>query len=139
MTLYHDLASAKDDLRHAKDHEQTMRAIAESGVATTGKNADDRKRELTIGLNQNMLYRKALNDLRRAELAVDEAQAAIDQAETERRDREWAIRARLTAALERHHIADEDAAPDWLQDRRMQHRAVGLAQARREMDELFQK
>jgi hypothetical protein len=129
MNLYQTLASAKDELRRAKDHEQTIRAIAEY-VELAGKNADDRKRELAFVLSQDALYRKAQADLRDAEAAVDQAQAAVDQAENDRRDREWAIRARLAEALKGQH---ENAAFELASDQRM----VGRAKAQAEMDELF--
>lgn len=93
MTLYTDLAAAKDALRRAKDHEQTMRAIAEY-VELTGKNADDRKRELAFSLSQDVEYTRALRELRDAEYAVDQAQAAIDQADAERREKELSMRRR---------------------------------------------
>ena len=91
MNLYHHLAVERDNLRRAKDHEQTMRAIVE-WVELNGKNADDRKRELAFVLSQDAGWRKALDDMRTAESAVDMAQAAIDQAEAEQRDRELKIR-----------------------------------------------
>lgn len=122
--LYTTLASAKDELRRAKDHEQTIRAIVEGPAQIFGKSADDRKRELALLLAQNTTYKKALADLRSAEAAVDQAQAAIDQAESERRDREWQIRARLADALSRQHVESEDSVPDWLLDRQIQRRAV---------------
>ena len=91
MNLYHHLAVERDNLRRAKDHEQTMRAIVE-WVELNGKNADDRKRELAFVLSQDEGWRKALDDMRTAESAVDMAQAAIDQAEADQRDRELKIR-----------------------------------------------
>lgn len=116
MNHYTDLAHAKDELRRAKDHEQTMRAIAEY-IELSGKNADDRKRELAFILTQHEQYRKAQEQLRDAEEAVDQAQAAIDQAESERRENEWRIRARLAEALNRQHVASEDDVSDWLADK----------------------
>ena len=94
MNLYTDLVAARDELRRAKDHEQTMRAIAEY-TELGGKNTDDRKRELAYVLSQHDGWRKAQADLRDCELAVDRCQARIDQVEAERRDREWRIRAQL--------------------------------------------
>ncbi len=91
MNIYTDMVAARDDLRRAKDHEQTMRAIAEYGELS-GKNADDRKRELAFLLSQDAGWRKAVEDMRDCELAVDRCQAAIDQADTERRNLEYARR-----------------------------------------------
>lgn len=131
-TLYADLAHARDELRRAKDHEQTIRAITEY-VELSGKSVDDRKRELAFVLSQDTIYRKVQSDLRDAERAVDDAQAAIDQAETERRDREWSVRARLADALREKHIESEDDVPGWLTDKR----TVSVAKARAQMDEVF--
>lgn len=147
-TPYHILAHTKADLREAKDHEQTVRAICESVATLTGKNETDRRRELTLALSQDGAYRSALAQLREAEYAVDRAQADVEAAESERRDREWGIRARLAEALERlPKTPDNDI--DWhdlhFQTEQRKFEAIernlrqpgNLAQAQREMDELF--
>jgi hypothetical protein len=134
MNLYTNLAAAKDELRRAKDHEQTIRAIAEF-VELQGKSVDDRKRELAYILSQHANYRKALDHLRDAEYAVDTAQAAIDQAEADRRDHEWQIRARLADVLRTINVESEDTVPDWPADKRL----VSRATAQQQMDELFTK
>ena len=152
MNIYTDLVAAKDELRRAKDHEQTMRAIAEY-CDLSGKNADDRKRELAFTLSQDTGWRKAVSDMRDCELAVDRAQAAIDQADAERREREWKIRQRLAEALERLNLPKSDDDIDWhdlhfqteqrkfdaiqKQHERGLREPVNQAQAQREMDELF--
>ena len=123
MSLYHNLAAAKNGLRASKDHYETTRAICEMRVQTTGKNAEDRKRELTIALASDEDYIAALDDLRDAEAELDQAQAAIDAAEADRRDREWSIRARLAEALGRVNVTTEDDIPDWLNDQRAVQRA----------------
>ena len=115
-TLRIDLANAKDDLRQAKDHYDTMRAICEMQVATTGKTEADRKRELTVAMAQDDRHRAALHELRTAELTIDRIQAEIDAAEDERRADEWSIRARLADALAGR---TEDAAFDYASDRRV--------------------
>ena len=130
MTMYHHLAETKDNARRAKDHYETIRAIVESQIATNGKNAEDRKRDLIVGLSASDIHRDALDELRTAEFDVDQAQAAIDQAESEQRDHEWRIRARLAEALGGQH---EDTSFDLPADRRL----IGRAKAQREMDELF--
>lgn len=140
MTPYHELAAAKAKLREAKDHEQTVRAICEHTTPTTGKNADDRKRDLTIALSQSGVYAQALRQLRQAEQAVDTAQANVEHADAERRDREWAIRARLAEALAGRN---EDDLPGAFQDRQMEGAArLRIVQSAREqaqynIDEVF--
>ena len=130
MTRYHRLAEAKDNARRAKDHYETIRAIVESQIVTNGKNAEDRKRDLIVGLSASDRHRDALDELRNAEYRVDQAQADIDQAEAERREHEWQIRQRLAEALGGQH---EDTSFDLATDRRL----IGRAKARVEMDELF--
>lgn len=140
MTSYHILAHAKAELREAKDHEQTVRAICEHTTPTAGRNADDRKRELTIALSQSDVYGSALRQLREAEQAVDIAQADVEQEEAERRDREWQIRARLAEALAGQN---EDDLAGHLQDRQMEGAArLRIVQSTREqaqygIDEVF--
>jgi hypothetical protein len=134
--LYDDLAIAKDNLRHAKDHEQTVKAICEMQIPTTGRNAEDRKRELIVALSQDGLYCSALFQLRAAEAHADRIQAAIDQAEADRRDREWAIRADLARALQGRH---EDDVASAFQDRQMEGAArLRIVQSTREsVDDLY--
>ena len=115
--LRQQLADARDELRRAKDHYETIRAIVEMGVMTTGKNAEDRKRELTVALSRDATHEGALELLRTAERHVDRVQAAIDVAEDERREREWAIRARLADAL--GDAGHEDQAFEITSDRRL--------------------
>lgn len=136
MTPYHILAHAKAELREAKDHEQTVRAICEHTTPTTGKNADDRKRELTIALSQSDVYGSALRQLREAEYAVDRAQADVEHAESDRRDREWAIRADLAEALAGRN---EDDLPGHIQDRQMEQSArLRIVQSTRQsVDDLY--
>jgi hypothetical protein len=136
MNLYTNLAAVKDELRRAKDHEQTIRAIAEY-VELSGKNADDRKRELAYILSQHAGYRKAQDVLRDAEYAVDQAQAAIDAADAERRDREWSIRARLAEALRTINVESEDAVPDWLADQQTKQRILSRVEAQMQIDDLY--
>lgn len=127
MNIYTDLATAKDELRRAKDHEQTMRAIAEY-TDLAGKNESDRKRELAYILANHEGYARALNDVRDCELAVDRCQAAIDQAEAERRERELQLR--------RDELAINRALID-IRDRMLRQRVVNRALAQDEINELF--
>lgn len=134
--LYDDLAIAKDNLRRAKDHEQTVKAITESMTETNGKTVDDRKRELTLALSQDGIYTQALFQLREAEAHADRVQATIDQADADRRDREWQIRAKLAEALAGRN---EDDLPGHFQDRQMEQSArLRIVQSTRQsVDDLY--
>lgn len=140
-TLRQQLVEAKFNLRNAKDNYETTRAVCELAVTTTGKNAEDRKRELTVAVANDETYKSALDWLREWELKVDRIQAQLDTAEDERREREWAIRARLADAL--GGSGHEDQAFDQQADRRVINTVWNVSGARdravREMDELFQK
>lgn len=126
MNIYTDLVAARDELRRAKDHEQTMRAIAEYGELS-GKNADDRKRELAFLLSQDQGWRKAVEDMRDCEQAVDRCQAAIDQADAERRNLEYARRLdEIDVMRETNRLKALELS-----------RPVERAQAQRAMSELF--
>lgn len=117
MDLMHfrmQLADAKAYLRTCKDQYETTRAICEMRVQTTGKNEADRKRELTVALSQDTQHTIALTQLREAEARIENLQAAIEVEEDARREREWAIRERLAAALGGQ---TEDAVFDHTQDR----------------------
>lgn len=153
MNLTHlraDLANARIALREAKDHYETTRAICELAVQTTGKNAEDRKRELTVALADDPRHTRALSRLRACETQLDRIQAEIDAAEDARREREWAIRERLANSLEHLHIARQEADDiDWhdlhFQTEQRRFNAIerdlrnpsAREQAQREMDELF--
>lgn len=135
MNPYHELAEAKIELRQAKDHFETVRAIVEMSVTTTGKNAEDRKRELTVAVAKDDAYQAALGNLRGCEADLDRAQANIDAAEAERRDREWAIRARLAEALGGQR---EDAAFEVVTDRRASYDAMrSFSGAMNHLDDLY--
>ena len=98
------LASVRDQLRHAKDTltltqaEAEQRAIDLAGGAI-GKNEAERTRALTLALARDSAYRGALTAVRVYEAEVDRLEALLEGAKDARRVDEWAIRARLADAL----------------------------------------
>lgn len=97
-----NLASAKADLRLAKDTYEMMRAIAENqfiGDGTGGRNAEERARNLTIALLDHEGYQGSLRYLRECERRVDELHAMIAVEEDAIRMAELAARERLAEAL----------------------------------------
>lgn len=111
------LADARAMLRTIKDGYETTKAICEMQTPTSGKNADDRKRELTVALANDPRHQSALRQLRAAEARIDHVQAQIEAEEDARRDREWSIRARLADAL--GGTGHEDTAFEAVADRRV--------------------
>lgn len=98
------LASVRDQLRHAKDiltmaqAEAEQRAIDMAG-GQIGKNEAERARTLTLALSRDPHYRGALTAVRVFEAEIDRLEALLEGAKDARRVDEWAIRARLADAL----------------------------------------
>lgn len=98
------LASARDQLRHAKDMHEMVKAEAEQRAidaagGSIGKNEAERSRALTLALARDPQYRGALTQVRVYEAEVDRLEALLEGARDARRLDEWSIRARLAEAL----------------------------------------
>jgi hypothetical protein len=98
------LAAARDQLRHAKDIHEMVRAETEQHTidqagGSIGKNEAERTRALVLALNRDPRYRGALTQIRICEAEVDRLEALLEGARDARRVEEWAIRARLADAL----------------------------------------
>lgn len=98
------LASVRDQLRHAKDTLTQTQAEAEqhaiyAASGQIGKNEAERTRALTLALNRDPHYRGALTAVRCYEAEIDRLEALLEGAKDARRIDEWAIRARLAEAL----------------------------------------
>jgi hypothetical protein len=108
------LASTQMAARNAREDLAIERAQAEAeaieaagGDKALGANAEARERALTIALSLHQVYQSRLMAAR----ALDEAAASIE-AELEgekdlRRQEEWAVRARLAAALDGRGVQSE--------------------------------
>lgn len=98
------LATVRDQLRHAKDTlmlaqaEAEQRAIDANG-GQIGKNEAERGRALTLALSRDAHYRGALTAVRSYEAEVDRLEALLEGAKDARRVDEWTVRARLADAL----------------------------------------
>lgn len=91
------LATARADLRTAKDALRTAEVIATLNVA--GKNEAERKQATALALLDDRAYTEALAHVRKCEADVDRAEAAVADEEHELRLREVAARERLAEAL----------------------------------------
>jgi len=109
------LAECRTNLRAAKDHHEEVKTFAEQLEVTrgniTGKNAEERARQLYICLMDNGTYRQTLTDMRRAESEVERVEALLEAARDERRASEWQIRAQLAAAILGSDIPSDGGDP----------------------------
>src|SRR5262249_41880790 len=96
-------ATARMNVRAAKDAYDLARAEAEQRAidlgAAGGKNAEERARSLTLALQTDTTYGRALRDYRQAEYEAERVEALLEAACDDRRNQEWQIRARLADAL----------------------------------------
>lgn len=106
QTIYHQIASAR--LAHS-DHQALLklaRARAEQDVISAlngsyGKNAEERERQLLLGLATHSGYQSAVRSAREAETALLMLEADLEVYKDARRQEEWSIRAELARALDR--------------------------------------
>lgn len=101
-----ELAQAKADLREARDDLTVVQAAIErqvideaGGSRALGANERDRERALTLALNDQASYTRALAALRDRESEIERLEAEIQNAEDERRRHEYAVRAQVAEAL----------------------------------------
>ena len=108
------LATVRDQLRHAKDTLSLAQAEAEQHAidlagGSIGKNEAERARALTLALSRDSNYRAALTAVRCHEAELDRLEALLEGAKDARRIDEWAIRARLADALVTAGIPSDQA------------------------------
>lgn len=122
----HALVSAKLNHSTAIETERIMRAKCEmaiiqaaGGEKALGANEAERKRVLTVKLDESETYQHVMQQLRRAENDLLYAEMELDHLLDERRAEEWAIRARLADALQgrdTNPAQPEEAAFDYAGD-----------------------
>lgn len=79
--------------------EAEVRAIEGAGEKGYGKNDAERNRYLILALKADEHYQDEIDALSVCETEANAASVALESACDERREREWAIRARLADAL----------------------------------------
>lgn len=111
LTIYHTIATLRMRHQLAQEELKIARARAEQDVIDrlngSGKNDDERKRQLTIGLSSHHPYQLALSVARSFEEKLLFAEADLEVLKDTRRQDEWTVRARLVNALERRAIFAE--------------------------------
>ena len=111
------LQLVEDDraLRTLKDNFEAITAeIAKEAFEigkVSGKNAEERERNLTVYLESHEDYRTARSMLRDAEWQRDRTTALLEAAKDERRAAEWQIRAKLAAMLDRNGVQSDADDP----------------------------
>ena len=119
VSIHHTIATLRMRSQVAKDDLKIAKARAEQDIISQlngsyGKNAEERERQLTIGLADHKAYQFVLNTARGFENQLLQAEADLAMYLDTRRQDEWAVRAALVNALEKRAIfpeqADESAA-----------------------------
>ncbi len=114
MSLHQRLADARIHLRNAKDDHEKARAFAEHRAierGVSGKNAEERERNLTIALAADEDYQRVLKSLRGAEAVLDKTESDLETERDQRRANEWQIRAKLADGLFRSGIQSDNDDP----------------------------
>ena len=90
-------------LRNRKDAFVAAKAQCElyaiDGGRASGKNAEERDRNMVLALADDQEYQREIGLLRDAEYRRDRAEALLEAAKDERRAAEWQIRCRLADGL----------------------------------------
>jgi len=117
-SIHHTIATLRMRSQVAKEDLKVAKARAEQDIiaslnGTYGKNAEERERQLLIGLSDHKAYQFALNTARGFENELLQAEADLAMYLDTRRQDEWAVRAALVNALEKRAIfttGSEDSA-----------------------------
>jgi len=112
VSIHHQIATLRMRSQVAKDDLKIAKARAEADIisqlnGTYGKNAEERERQLLIGLSDHKAYQFALNTARAMEGQLLQAEADLAAQLDIRRQDEWAVRAALVNALEKRAIFPE--------------------------------
>lgn len=113
LSIHHTIATYRMRSQVAKEDLKVARARAETDIisqlnGTYGKNAEERERQLLIGLADHKAYQFVLTTARAYENDLLQAEADLAIYLDTRRQDEWAVRAALVNALERKAIFPDD-------------------------------
>jgi hypothetical protein len=108
-SIYHEVATAEMAVSNAQAELKVVKARAEQDVISSlngqyGKNAEERERQLIIGLSEHKPYQIVLKLVRQHEVKLAELKADLDVYKDARRQEEWSIRANLIAVLARRNL-----------------------------------
>lgn len=112
-SIYHEVATAEIAVSNAQAELKVVKARAEQDIISSlngqyGKNAEERERQLIIGLSEHKPYQVVLKLVRSHEAKLAELKADLEVYKDARRQEEWSIRANLIAVLSRRQM-DSDA------------------------------
>ena len=113
LSIHHQIATYRMRAQVAKDDLKIAKARAEQDIisqlnGTYGKNAEERERQLLIGLSNHTAYQYVLKTCRAYENDLLQAEADLAMYLDTRRQDEWAVRAQLVNALEKRAIFPDD-------------------------------
>lgn len=106
MNLRTRLVDLRAEQRIIKQEMDRIEALAT--LSAVGKNADERKANITIALGSDPVYQDYWQQCQRITTEIEHLDAQIEDAKDQRRQYEWAIRERLVAALERRALPIDD-------------------------------
>lgn len=108
-SIYHEVATAEMAVSNAHAELKIVKARAETDIiaaanGSLGKNAEERERQLIIGLSEHKPYQIVLKLVRAHEASLATLKADLEVYKDARRQEEWSIRANLIAVLQRRNL-----------------------------------
>lgn len=108
-SIYHEVATSEMAVSNAQAELKIVKARAEQDIISSlngqyGKNAEERERQLIIGLSEHKPYQVVLKLVRSHEAKLAELKADLEVYKDARRQEEWSIRANLIAVLSRRQM-----------------------------------
>lgn len=112
-SIYHEVATAEMAVSNAHAELKIVKARAETDIiaaanGSLGKNAEERERQLIIGLSEHKAYQIVLKLVRSHEAKLALLKADLEVYKDARRQEEWSIRANLIAVLNRRFVESDE-------------------------------
>ena len=141
------LTQKRIDLRHNQRCLEDIKRVAEDAIIADaggekglGPNAEARTRTLAAGLAKQVEYQAGLATVQALQDHIEGIATDLENAVDERRDREWAIRERLAAALDGRLIVPrdvEDPVDEVIDEEVMRQVTAAMLQSAQPTDEEF--
>jgi len=105
MNLRQQLVEQRAEQRIIKQEMDRIEALAT--LSAVGKNAEERKANLTLTLAGDPAYQDYWQKCHVCQTNIERLEAQIEDVRDQRREHEWVIRERLVKALERRGLAGD--------------------------------
>jgi len=121
-SIHHEMARCRMRHQNAQADLKVAKAKAEMDIiaqlnGSYGKNAEERERQLLLGLAEHRAYQSALVMARQLEAQYEMSVADYETYRDARRQEEWSIRAQLADAIARRTpSADEQSTDEGIDD-----------------------